>query len=159
MCKWLTLFALCSAGCSQEFTGEIAGQIGSYAFDEVGAVWHGGPFIVLFDRPVDCLDVYWVEQNYFEGISPSEGLDYVAVQFAFDDGEPSVGTFSVYGDAAAGAMGLINDGNYFELMQGRDGTITISEVTEDSVIGEFDISFDTGALTGNFESLYCRNLK
>ena len=137
---------------------DVSGSVGGSSFNEALTVLHGGPYILLLDVEVDCLEVGWVEPTYFDGDPPAEDLNYVAVQFKFDE-DPQTGTFSVYGDSAVAGTGLVQNGNDFDFMHARDGTLTVDEVTEDSIVGKFDIVFDEGEASGTFETEYCRNLK
>lgn len=151
------LFAGCSGGGASV---DVTGAIGSSDF--TGAVaYNGGPYIVIFDRPVDCIDISWVHKIYTDGSSPAEGLDFVGLQLTWQSLEPSVGTNDVAGNGEVSAQGLINEGGTFTLEKGRSGTVSVSEVGADNeyVTGSLSlISFATGTLTGDFTTEYCRNL-
>ena len=130
-------------------------------FDEAKTVFHGDGFIVLFDREIDCLDVAWVDPTYIDGSRPTE-IDVNALQFHFNDasqqgGGIRVGTFSVAGDGVVTSRGLLNVETFTNPL-GREGTLTIDEADEDKVRGGFTVQFSEGAVSGEFESEFCRNL-
>ncbi len=160
--RWLVLSAaLFLAGCDSGMYAQTSGFIGPTQFNEPVTVYHGGPFLVLFDRQVDCLDLAWVEKAYNQAQSPTE-LDFVGVQFAWED-EMNVGTFSVAGDAAVNGYGYSNLGGVFEIFRAREGTITIEGIgpaRHDPAMGSFAVTFADGSqLAGEFETEWCRNLR
>jgi hypothetical protein len=155
----ISLCALAVAGCEAPPQSTISGTMGGSAFNSVGSAWFGGPFILLFENEMDCMDTYWAARSYMEDISPSENLDYRTLQFTFDSDAVSIGTFSVYGDAAVSTFGLSNNGPDFELYRGRDGDLTINTITSDSVTGSFSVELDDGLLSGEIYADACINLK
>lgn len=144
-------------GCNGSGSGLVSGQIGDVDFSEVKTVFHGGPFVALFDREIDCIDTYWMEQAYNDAQSPAEDVDFVALQFVFTD-PAQVGTFSVAGASAVSGYGLVNEQGEFQLFRTRDGTLTLTEVTDDTVVGEFQLELEQGQVNGEFESVWCRNM-
>lgn len=161
--RWLTLSAaLALAGCSSGGWAMVSGQIGEYTFDEAVTVYHGGPFIMLMDREVDCLDMSWVAKTYNESQAPTD-INFLAMQFAFDDDEPSVGVFSVEGEAPIYASGLRLQGGVFELYRGRTGQLVVDDAghrRDDPIVGSFQITFaDQSAINGEFETEWCRNMR
>ena len=160
--RWFAFAALLfAAGCDSGGFATTSGFIGETAFNEPLTVFHGGPFLVFFDTEIDCLDMAWVEKAYNDAQSPTD-MNVTGVQFAWED-EPTIGTFSVAGDAAVGAFGLINQGGVFELYRGQEGTVTITEegpARDDPLIGTFAVTFTDGSqLSGEFETEWCRNLR
>ena len=161
MKNWIriTLCTLMVAGCEAPPESTVSGTMGGNTFNSVGSAWFGGPFILLFEKEMDCKDTYWAARSYIDDISPSDDLSYRALQFTFDADEISVGTFSVYGDAAVSTFGLTNDGPDFELYRGRDGQLTIDTASPDEVSGSFSVELDNGTLSGEIYADYCTNLK
>ncbi len=160
--RWLALSGLLFAvGCDSGGFATTSGNIGEHAFNEVLTVFHGGPFLVFWDQEVDCLDMAWVEKAYNDAQSPT-GLSLVGLPFGWED-EPQQGTFSVAGDAAVNAYGMVNRDTVFELYRGQDGTVTIDEegpARSDPLVGTFAVTFTDGSqLAGQFESEWCRNLR
>lgn len=138
---------------------ETEGAIGGHDFGDVQTVLHGQPFIVLFDREISCEEAWWVSKGYTDGQSPDDSIDYVGLQFAFDGDNSEVGTFSVAGDSQVSSFGLVNISGVFERFYGRDGTLTVTDVSEKSIVGSFEVGFTDSGVIGEFESEYCRNLK
>jgi hypothetical protein len=134
----------------------VSGTIGEASFNDAVTVMHGDSFIVLFDRDIDCLDVAWVAKTYTDGQAPTEDA-FVGLQFTFDNA-PQVGTQSVAGDSAVSAWGLDNR-DAFALDRGREGIITLDEVSEKKIVGTFEVAFANSGVSGSFESAYCRNLR
>jgi hypothetical protein len=122
-------------------------------------VFHGGPYILLFDREIDCMDTAFVAKSYIDGSAPTD-VEFVALQFQTDAEAFVAGVGSVEGDAPIAAYGLINEGG-FELERGREGTLTITDVDEDYawIEGSFEIAFTEGSVEGTFDSEYCRNMQ
>jgi hypothetical protein len=159
--------ALALAGCGGS-TGEITGTIGAdTAFDKIVTVYNGGPNIIMFDRKIDCLDLFWVDDSYTGASAPyldSRGqgeLTFVGLQFSFvSDSLTQTGTFSVAGESVVAAWGLVAEGPTWVPDRGRDGTLTVTDVDPDDawVEGTFDVQFTSGQVSGEFRSEYCRNI-
>ena len=81
----LTLFA---TGCGSASWAELTTSTVP-GLDEVAVVYHGGEHILLFDRKIDCLDVFWVQPSYINGQSPYASVDFVALQFSYDADAPT----------------------------------------------------------------------
>jgi len=146
------------AGCAKGGWAEVSGTIGDVAFNEAKTVVHGGSYILIFDEKIDCLDLAWAEGSYQDGEAPSD-LSFNALQFRTDDDAYTVGTFSVEGNGVVAAQGLLNTGDFYT-ERGRQGTVTIDEVAENdsTIVGSFSIEFSEGAVEGEFETEFCRNL-
>lgn len=158
-----TVWAGCGGG-----HADVSGSLGPDAsLDKVVTVFNGGPNIVMFDRKIDCLDTFWVNDSYV-GASPpyldSNGgnqMTFVGLQFSFVSGDPAqVGTFSVAGQAVVAGWGLVANGAEWSPERARDGTLTLTEVDPDDafVEGNFDVAFGAGQVIGEFHSEYCRNI-
>jgi hypothetical protein len=150
--------ALLLGGCGK-MKADVSGDISGIPLPEVVTVWSGGPFIVLFDREIDCIDTAWVDKAYIDGVPPTD-VPFVAVQFGNDD-PWAVGTQSVEGQAAVTGWGMSNDGTDFELHRAREGTINIDGIDKNGqwIQGNFDITFAEGEVSGTFTSEFCRNLQ
>ena len=158
--RWHWILAL-TVGCGGGSYADVSGTIGTVAFNEVKTIFHGEGYIVLFDREIDCLDVAWVDSSYIDGSRPTE-KDLNGLQFFFTDtnqqgGGIRVGTFSVSGDGVVSSRGLLNVETFTNPL-GREGTLTVLDADANSVSGGFDIQFSEGAVSGEFQSEYCRNL-
>jgi len=160
--RWTALCALALAcGCDSDGSAVVSGTIGEFDFMEAPTVMHGGPYLILFDRTVECLDMAWVNKVYSES-EPPASFDFVALEFANVDDGWWVANFSLGGGAGVSALGLMLEDDEFEWIRGREGTLNITEVgdrEQDPVVGEFEVTFGEGAVTGEFESAYCRNLR
>lgn len=149
--------------CGPKPYAEVGGSLGGVNFDEAVSVFHGGPYILIFDREIDCLDTWWVAKSYTDDKDPTEDSDlpFNAIQLqANDDDKFQVGTFSVAGDAPVSAYGLLN-ADAFVLERGREGQLTITEIDEKNewIEGEFDVAFTEGEVTGVFRTAFCRNME
>jgi hypothetical protein len=145
------------AGCGGA-SADITGNIGGFSFDDVRSVYSGGPYVLLFDRELDCLDAGFNERSYQEG-SPLPGGEFVALQLHTGDEQFTPGSFTLAQNASVGAIGLIN-GEELQVERGREGTITFEEVDPGGqfVAGTIDIAFGEGSVSGSFRSEYCRNM-
>jgi hypothetical protein len=161
MIRTLLLVALGLPACGGGWA-DVAGTIGAEPFDDVPTVYHGGPFIVLADRKMDCIDVAWAEKHYnpdgFAEDSPAAELDFVVLQFAFGDGAAQVGTFSLLDGDVVDSVGLVNLEGNFERHTGREGSLSISYVDGATVVGSYEVAFLDSSSSGEFETEYCRNL-
>ena len=90
-------------------------------------------------------------------------MDFNGVQFYFTDAKQEgggirIGTFDVSGEGVVSSRGLLNVDTFTNPL-GREGTLTVLESEDDVVSGGFSIGFAEGAVQGEFESEFCRNLK
>lgn len=158
MVRYGTAILALLAGCGGGQQGESQGTINTTPFETLESAWFGGPFLLLFDRKVDCIDTAWVQQSYFDGADLSD-VPFVALQFASSDDDFQVGTFSVEGDAPVTAFGLLNATDEFEVVRGREGALTITGADSEWLEGSFEIGFTDGATSGDFRAEYCRNMQ
>lgn len=169
----LSLASTVGCGGGSEFGfAEVEGTLLGNDFNTVKTVYHGENNILLFVEEVDCDDVWWVKQSYRDGDPPNDydedgdaDLNFVALQFSFET-EITQGTFSVSGDSAAAAIVLENTASGFdtERANAENGILTITEISDDSVVGEFDVYVEddddvVDGASGSFETAYCRNMK
>jgi hypothetical protein len=145
------------AGCGAH--ADVTGTIDGKGFDNVKAVYHGGPFLFFFDRDFDCIDTAFISRSYIDGEPPLD-TPFVALQFGIDGEGPYVpSTYSVEGDSPITTYGLDNTGGDFNLIRAREGTLTIESVSPNHVEGSFDISFTEDHVSGTFRTEYCRNMQ
>lgn len=167
------LLALCAAltACGAPEFGEadVQGAIGEFAFGEQVTAYHGTSFIVIATGEIDCLDMSWVTRNYFGSNEATSSVPFGAVQFSFPvDETPTVGTFafdSTQGDGPLDVWRLLND----NVPEGGEGTIdgdtaeaytlTITEASEEAVVGTFDTLFADSNASGSFTTVHCRNVR
>ncbi len=161
MIRSLLLVALGLPACGGGWA-DVAGTIGAEPFDEVPTVYHGGPFIILADRKLDCIDVAWAEKHYnpegFADDSAAKDLDFVALQFTFADGVAQMGTFSLEDGDVVDSVGLVNLNSNFERHTGREGSLTITYVDGATIEGTYEVAFVDSSSAGEFQTEYCRNL-
>ncbi|MBN2798132.1 MAG: hypothetical protein JXX28_03225 [Deltaproteobacteria bacterium] len=142
--------------CAADGRGHISGEMGSHPFEKIVTAFHGGPFVALFDHQVSCEDTWWMDQSYSDQNAP-DAEDGLMLQFTFQD-DPVVGTLSVAGAGAVSASGIFLDRAQYEVFRGRDGTVTLDEVSEDDMVGTFAVTLSDGAVEGDFHSTWCRNM-
>ncbi len=135
--------------------GEVAGK----GLTDINTVMFGGPFIVISDAELDCLDVAFVTRHYSQGEAVTD-FDFRLLQFAFSDPEVYAGIFNLAGEASVTAKYLIQSDGAFAEYRGREGNLEVDDYQEDQfALGIFNVSFDEGTLEGEYEAEWCRNLK
>lgn len=158
MVRYGTVVLALLAGCGGGQYGESQGSINTTPFQTIESAWFGGPYLLLFDREVDCIDTAWVQQSYFDGIAPDGAPPFVALQFSSGSDEYTVGTSSVEGDAPVTAFGLLNASEPFEVVRGRTGALTITSADGEWLEGSYEVGFTDGSTTGEFRAEFCRNM-
>ena len=149
------LWTLACRGPSAEVSGEVAGQ----GLPEVNTVMFGGPFIILSDIAIDCIDLAWVTRHYSQGEAVTD-YDFRLLQFAFSDPEVYAGVFNLAGEAAVTGKFLVQKEGAFAEYRGREGNLQVDELDQDAwALGLFDMGFDEGQMDGTFDAEWCRNLK
>jgi hypothetical protein len=151
---WLLAVAV---GCGPG-AGEISGSFGDHAMTQLKTAYFGGPNILLFADDVGCIDTSWIEKNYGDSAPDDANVDFTALQFTFDGTDVANGSYQLSGVSQARAFGLSKQGETWDALSGRDGTLVISSVDSDAVEGTFDVAFTTGSLNGAFTAEYCRNI-
>jgi len=150
----LLLLSSCGGGFA-EVEGEVAGK----GLTDINTVMFGGPFIVMADVDLDCLDISWVTRHYTQGEAVTD-YDFRMLQFAFSDPDVVEGVYNLAGEAAVTAKFLVQSDMAFAEYRGRGGNLQVDTVDEDKVaIGLFDLEFDEGALNGDYNAEWCRNLR
>jgi hypothetical protein len=151
----LPLLALGCAGSTATVEGTVAGQ----SFGDINTVMFGGPFIIIVDADLDCIDVAWVTRHYEQGEAVTD-FDFQMLQFAYSDPNVSEGIFNMTGEASVtGKFVFQKDGALAEF-RGREGTLQVDNIeADDNAVGLFDLGFDEGSFSGEFTAEWCRNLK
>lgn len=150
--------ALLLAGCQGKGSTTAEGSVNGQDF-VLGGAWWGGPFIVLMDQDLECLDMAWVNRYYDEDDPPID-FDINAVQFAYESDEVVDGIYDVSGQAAVTATWVSMVEGVFTTDKARSGQLIVDEITGgDEVIGTFDLTFDGGTLKGELGVAWCTNVK
>lgn len=151
---WIVLL---SVGCEGKGTSTIDGTINGEAVTALSA-WWGGPFVVVTDQELDCLDMAWVNKYYDED-EPPITYNLTAVQFSYET-EVVEGVYDVSGEAAVSARLLTMSDGIFDSAKARSGQLIIDEInSKEQVIGTYNLSFDAGDITGTLEVPWCTNVK
>jgi hypothetical protein len=155
----LCLPALFLAACGIDPYADLSGTVEGHSFTPVTAYW-GGPFLVVTNESLECMDMSWVSRSYVSGNEAPINRDMEAIQFTFNDSDAVPGTYSVEGDAPVhGHFISISDGA-LDTWRAKTGALIIDEINkQDVLIGTFDVAFDDGALSGEFAIEWCNNLK
>lgn len=152
----LVLLAMGCDGGKGSTTAE--GTVGGQALTVAGA-WWGGPFIVVMDQDLDCLEMAWVNR-YYDDDDPPVDFDINAVQFNYEADEVVDGIYDVSGEAAVTASFVSMVEGVFATEKARSGQLIVDEITNNEVIlGTFDLTFDSGTLKGELGVDWCSNVK
>ncbi len=153
-----TLLLSLAAGCGGSYAvvdGEVAGK----GLNDINTVMFGGPFIIITDAQLDCLDVAFVTRHYSQGEAVTD-FDFRLLQFAFSDPEVNSGVYNLAGESSVTAKYLVQTDGAFAEYRGREGNLEVDDLEEDKfALGIFDVSFDEGSLSGDYQAEWCRNLK
>lgn len=146
-------------GCSDPIV--VDGKMAGKSLDNPLTAFWGGPFLIFSTKDLDCMDVSFVRRIYTPGESPTD-FDFVGLQFTWQEDAVTDGVYSVEGEAAVYAKGLVVEGGAFTDYRGRTGNIVVEkfEVGDDFIEGSFDVQFgDDGGLSSSwFEAQHCVNL-
>lgn len=159
----LSLSVLMLAGtltaCGSSTYADVAGTFDGAAFTPQAYYW-GGPFVVFTSEVQDCIDMSWVRKGFVDGDTVELSRDLRALQFTYNEGDVVEGTYSVEGNAPVAARFLSITAGAVDASVGRTGSLLVSDITgQDHLVGSFQIGFDEGNLTGDFEVENCNNLK
>lgn len=145
------------AGCAGS-EADVSGKVDGYSLGTPGTVMFGGPFVLIVDGTLDCLDVAWAARYYETGVAPAD-FDFQAIQFIFDDPEVKRGQFDVAGESEVSSRFLVQTDGAFTQYRAHGGQLIVDAVEDGWVDGSFDVTFDEGELSGTYVAEYCRNLK
>jgi hypothetical protein len=154
------LIPLLSFAC-KETTVEVSGKVDGEGLKAASAYW-GGPYLVITDAQLECVDMPWVREAYDDAESNDVSTDerFKALQFTYESSEIEESKLSIRSrDAPALAWFLqISDGEA-DATQATSGTIDLT-MDGDWVEGTFELTFgDSGSLDGEFVVEKCTNLK
>ena len=149
---WLMTLLGCS-GDVMDFTGGVGGS----NFTPLTGFF-GGEYIIFFDEPIDCKEMYWVTKIYRNGDAPYDET-VKAFQVTYNDSEVVAGTYSVGGEAPITAQFLDIAGDSFSTTKATEGSIIVNDVVaESSVDGTFAFAFGEDTMEGTFNVSWCINL-
>ncbi len=153
-----TALLLLAAGCGGSYA-IVDGEVGGKGLTDVNTVMFGGPFIIISDADLECLEVAFVTRHYSQGEAVTD-FDFKLLQFAFSDPDVSTGVYNLAGEASVTAKYLAQSDGAFAEYRGREGILEVDQLEDDKfALGIFDVSFDEGELSGQYEAEWCRNLK
>lgn len=153
-----TALLLLATGCGGPYA-LVEGNVAGKKFTDINTVMFGGPFIIVSDVELDCMDAAFVTRHYSQGEAVTD-FDFTLLQFAFSDPEVYAGVFNLAGEASVTSKFLVQKDGAFAEYRGREGVLEVDEYQEDQyALGIFDVSFDDGQLNGEYEAEWCRNLK
>ncbi len=153
-----TALLLLAVGCGGSYAivdGEVAGK----GLTDINTVMYGGPFIIITDASLECLDVAFVTRHYSQGEAVTD-FDFKMLQFAFSDPDVSTGVYNLAGESSVPPKYLVPSDGAFAKYRGREGNLEVDALEEDKfALGIFNVTFDEGGLSGEYEAEWCRNLK
>jgi hypothetical protein len=149
------LWLLGLLACSPEYI-EFSGSIGGKSLTPLTAFF-GGPYLVFFSKEIDCKEMYWVTKIYRNGEAPYDH-DLEAFQIGFNDSNVVTGTYSTGGEAPIRASFFSIAGDAFEVVTSTDGTLTMTDVTDEYATGSFALTFGGDVMSADFTIPYCTNL-
>jgi hypothetical protein len=153
-----TLVSLLALGCGGSWA-TVEGEVAGRSFGDINTVMFGGPFLIIADVDLECIDVAWVTRHYNQGEAVTD-YDFQLLQFAFSDPYVYEGVFNLAGEASVNSKFIMQADEAFAEYRGREGNLQIDRLETDSLaVGLFDVGFDEGQLSGEFEAEWCRNLK
>jgi hypothetical protein len=153
--------ALSAAGCGNGSFAEINGSVEGIKIN-ANSFFYGGPFIVFSDHPSECLDMSWVRRgsSFATGGEPPTDFDQNALLFTYAGDTVEEGNVSVEGGTVVTAHVVKVSGGALTVYEPVGGFIDVTEFTKQgNVVGNFELTFDNGDLSGNFEVEECNNLK
>ncbi|MFH1469344.1 MAG: hypothetical protein ABIO70_33475 [Pseudomonadota bacterium] len=153
-----TLLSLLSIGCAGS-TATVDGTVAGQSFGDINTVMYGGPFVIIADVDLECIDVAWITRHYEQGEAVTD-FDFQLLQFAFSDPNVTEGVFNLAGEASVTGKFIYQKSGALAEFRGREGTLQVEALEQDkAAIGLFDLGFDEGSFTGDFDAEWCRNLK
>jgi hypothetical protein len=147
--------------CGPDPYADISGSVGGEELKAQSFFW-GEPYIVLSSEPFECMDMAWVKRgaNFETGGAPPTDSDMTALLFTYEDTDVVAGSFSVEGDAPIDARLLVVSNGALTVYKARTGALDVDSVeAEEHAVGSFELGFDEGSLSGEFEVEWCNNLK
>ena len=149
------------AACGPSPYADISGTVAGSSFSANTYFW-GGPYLVFVDKPQECIDLYWIRRGgtFQTGDEPPVDTDQRVLLFTYDESEVATGDYSLEGDAPVDGRLLDISGGAMTVYKATTGDLRVDEITKkDHAIGSFELGFDDGSLSGDFEIAWCNNLK
>ena len=147
----------CGNGTYANISGTVEGiKIAPTAF------FYGGPFLVFTSRESDCMDMAWVKRgsSFESGGEPPTDYDMKSLLFSYANDEVVAENINVEGESLVDARVLVVTGGAMAVYRAESGYIDVTEFSKKGhAIGEFDLAFENGSLSGDFEVEDCNNLK
>ena len=160
--RTLLLIPLLCFGCKNT-TVSVTGKVDGEGLSAASAFW-GGPYLVITDAELDCIDMPWVQEDYEDDepneVSTEERMK--ALQFTYESEEIEEGKLSIRTkEAPALAWFLQIEESEANATQATSGTIDLTmDDDKQWVEGTFELTFgDAGNLDGEFVIEKCTNLK
>jgi len=137
----------------------IEGSVAGEGLSEPLTAFWGGRYIIFADAELECIDLAWVHHSYSDSAPPTD-LTLNALQFTFSRGDDVFeGNFSVEGQAEVNGRFMLTGPNGYDEYRARSGFLNISEVSGHSnAVGTFDLEFEEGNMSGEFDIEWCINL-
>lgn len=160
-CLGLSLGSLSVSGCGADAYADLSGTVAGETLKPEGYFW-GGPFLIFTSKAYECIDMYWVKRGptFETGVEPPVEDDIVALLFTFEDSDVTEGNVSLEGDAPVDGRLLVIQDGAMTVYRAETGSLTIDEFTKkDAAVGSFDVGFDDGSMSGDFEVDWCTNMK
>ena len=158
---WLCGLAFTTIGCSGGTFAEVKGSVEGLKIN-ANAYFFGGPSIVFTDHESECLDMSWVKRgsSFESGAEAPTDYNQNALLFTYADDSVVAENISVAGESLVTAHVISVQGGSLAVYEAVDGYIDVTEISKkDHAIGEFDLTFENGSLSGSFEVESCNNLK
>lgn len=153
------IFFLSMLACKGTSSFDISGTDGYSSFNPSTA-YFGASYIVFISKPLECIDMYWVQKTNIDGEEPPYEDSINALQITYNDSEVVEGSFSVGGEAPIKAEFLTIQDNTFSVDKATEGTLELDNIEETSMIdGAFNFAFSEGQLSGTFDVEWCVNIK
>lgn len=159
------LSGLLAIGCGSPPYAEINGEVAGYTLKAQTVFW-GGPFLVMVDQPMDCMDMAWVKRgtNFRDGDEAPLDDDIVALLFTYESDEVVAQNTNLEGDAPVDSRLLITRDGALAVYRATAGELDVQDFSDnDDVFGDFSVVFNTddeeASLTGDFQLAWCNNLK
>ena len=150
-----------STGCGGGTYAEISGSVEGININPT-AYFYGGPFLVFTSRESECEDMAWVKRgsSFESGGEPPTDYDMKSLLFTYGNDEVVAENVNLEGESLIDARVLVVTGGAMAVYRSDGGYIEVTEFTKKGhVVGDFDITFENGSLTGDFEVEDCNNLK
>ena len=149
------------SGCGGEPYAEVSGSVDGYSLEPQTLYW-GGPFLVMANESLDCMDMSWVKRgtNFRDGDEAPLDENIVALLFTYESDEVVAQNTSLEGDAPVDARLLVARDGALAVYKADAGELNVTEFTkQDDVIGTFVVDIEDEGFSGEFQLEWCNNLK